>query len=500
MNTKTTIQPAKSGYNNAMKLLTHQTLILLVAMLLIGCAKNPVSGDREFVTMSESDEIAQGAKHHQSILAQYGLYNDPELQSYVNQIGQQLSAKSHRSHLTYHFTVLDSPDINAFALPGGYIYITRGIMAYLNSEAELAGVLGHEIGHVTARHSVRQQSGQLAAGLLNILVAATTGSSQLGQLSQQLSTGLIRGYGREHELEADRLGAQYLHQSNYNPESMLDVIGVLKDQELYEKALAKKQNREPKIYHGVFSTHPKNDQRLQTVIAEAKTLTAIQYKDNNRAAYLDHIDGIDWGLSPSQGIVTANRFVHTDMGFSVQFPKNWTVHNSPQALLARNENNGAIVQLTMAPLEANEDTAGLLKRLTKNTQLDVAKKSYGNTATTQVTVAKNIQPARISAIKLDQSQALFIIGTSTESMFSPTDRQLLAINQSFKRLTQKEIAAIKTPILTVISVKSSDSFASLAKSSAIEKDAEDSLRLLNHSFPNGSISKHQQIKIITLEH
>lgn len=483
-----------------MEYLIRRALILLVALLLVGCAKNPVSGDREFVTMNESDEIAQGTKHHQSILAQYGLYDEPELQNYVNHIGQQLTAKSHRSHLTYHFTVLDSPDINAFALPGGYIYITRGIMAYLNSEAELAGVLGYEIGHVTVRHSVRQQSGQLVAGLFNILVSATTGSSQLGQLSQQLSTGLIRGYGREHELEAGRLGAQYLHKSNYNPESMLDVIGVLKDQELHEKALAKKQNREPKIYHDVFSTHPKNDQRLQTVISEAKTLTAIQYKDNNRATYLSHIDGMDWGLSPSQGIVAANRFLHADLDFAIQFPKSWTLHNSPQALLARNEDNGAIPELSVAQLNPNEDTNDLLKRLSKNAQLDVSKKNYGNTATIQVTIAKNKQPTRISAIKLDQSQALFIIGSSTEITFDSTDRQLLAINESFKRLSPKEVKLIKSPILTVVSVKSSDSFASLAKNSALEKDAEDSLRLLNHSFPNGSISNHQQIKIIILEH
>ena len=449
--------------------------------------------------MSESDEIAQGAKHHQSILTQYGVYDDPELQAYVSNLGQQLAAKSHRAHLKYHFTVLDSPDINAFALPGGYIYITRGIMAYLNSEAELAGVLGHEIGHVTARHSVRQQSGQLAAGLLNVLIAATTGVKELGHLSQQLSTGLIRGYGREHELEADRLGAQYLHKSNYNPESMLDVIGVLKDQELYEKALAKKQNREPKIYHGVFSTHPKNDQRLQTVIAEAKTLTAIQYKDNNRATYLGYIDGMDWGPSPKQGIVTANRFLHADLGFAIQFPKDWTIHNSPTALLARHETNGVIVQLTVTSLNPDESTGDLLKRLTKNTQLTVNAKAYGYTATTQVNVAKNAQPARLSAIKLDQSQALFIIGTSTETTFAATDNQLLAINQSFKRLNAKEIEAIKTPVLKAVHVTAADSFTSLAKNSAIEKDAENRLRLINHAFPDGKLSDQNIIKMITLE-
>jgi predicted Zn-dependent protease len=483
-----------------MEYLIRRALILLVALLLVGCAKNPVSGDQEFVTINESDEIAQCTKHHQSILAQYGLYDEPELQNHVNHIGQQLAAKSHRSHLTYHFTVLDSPDVNAFALPGGYIYITRGVMAYLNSEAELAGVLRHEIGHVTARDSVRQQSGQLVAGLFNILVSATTGNSQLRQLSQQLSTGLIRGYGREHELEADRLGPQYLHRSNYNPEPMLDVIGVLKGREFYEKTLAKKQNREPEINHGVFSTHPKNDQRLQTVIFEAKTLTAIQYKDNNRATYLSHIDGIDWGLSPSQGIVTANRFLHADLGFAIQFPKSWTLHNSPQALLAQNEDNGAIAELSVAQLNPNEDNNDLLKRLSKNAQLDVSKKNYGNTATIQVTIAKNKQPARISAIKLDQSQALFLIGSSTEITFGSTDRQLLVINESFKRLSPKEVKLIKSPILTVVSVKSSGSFALLAKNSALAKDAEDSLRLLNHSFPNGSISNHQQIKIIILEH
>ena len=250
-----------------------------------GCATNPVTGDSDFAIVSETKEIEQGRRYHKSILAQYGVYDDPELQAYVNDIGQRLARKSHRSHLTFTFTVLDSPDINAFALPGGYIYITRGIMAYLDSEAELAGVLGHEIGHVTARHSVRQQSGQFAAGLLSVLIAATTGSQGLTNASQQLGTGLVRGYGRDHELEADRLGAEYLHSTNYDPESMLEVIGVLKDQEVYEKALAKKEKRTAIIYHGVFSTHPRNDDRLKTVVRAAKKLSSESYRDSNQSAY-----------------------------------------------------------------------------------------------------------------------------------------------------------------------------------------------------------------------
>ncbi|MFT5656755.1 MAG: putative Zn-dependent protease [Gammaproteobacteria bacterium] len=465
--------------------------LLLIAAFIVGCAKNLVSGDHEFVTLSESDEIAQGASYHQSIIAQYGVYDDPKLQAYITDIGQQIASKSHRSHLKYHFTVLDSPDINAFALP---IYITRGIMAYLDSEAELAGVLGHEIGHVTARHSVRQQSGQFAAGILNVVVAATTGSTEFGQLSQQLSTGMIRGYGRKHELEADQLGAQYLHKSRYDPESMLDVIGVLKDQELFEKAQAKKQNREPRIYHGVFSTHPENDQRLQTVITEAKTLSATDYKDDNRDRYLSHIDGLVWGQNPRQGVVVDNRFIHAGLGFAIQFSPGWEINNSPTVLMSQNVSSAAIFQLSLEKLNADEDTAGLLKRITNNASLDVSTEAYGNTAQIQVTVANNVQPARVSAIKLDDSQALFIIGSSTEPSFPTTDQQLLAINLSFSRLSVKDIEAIKTPRLKVIPVEAQDSFASLAKTSAIENDAEDSLRLLNHAFPSGRISDFKTMK------
>ena len=237
-------------------------LILTLSLGLGACAINPVTGERDFAMVSEAEEIEQGRRYHKEIIASYGVYDNPALQQYVNRIGQELAAKSHRAHLKFTFTVLDSPDINAFALPGGYIYITRGIMAYFKSEAELAGVLGHEIGHVTARHSVRQQAGQFASNLLSVLITVTTGEQALGNLSQQLSTGLIRGYGRDHELEADRLGAEYLHAVGYDPENMLEVIGVLKDQEVYEKALAAKEKRPANIYHGVFSTHPRNDLSL----------------------------------------------------------------------------------------------------------------------------------------------------------------------------------------------------------------------------------------------
>ena len=473
-------------------------LLFTLCLMLLGCATNPVSGDRDFVTLSESQEIDQGRKYHQSIIDQYGVYDDPDLQSYVEAIGQQLAANSHRAHLEFHFTILDSPDINAFALPGGYIYITRGIMAYLDNEAELAGVLGHEIGHVTARHSVRQQSGQLAAGLLNIFISSVTGSQTLQELGDQLSFGIIRGYGRKYELEADRLGAEYLHKSSYNPEVMLEVIGVLKDQELYEKALAKKENREPKIYHGVFSTHPKNDDRLQTVVRAAKTLSPVQYRDNNRATYLKSIDGMVWGQNPDQGVVVKNRFMHAELGIALQFPIDWLITNNPKKLLARNPENGALAQLSLKSLRKNETAAGLLRRLTKESDLAVEQTAYGATARTQARIAARSQPARVSAIKLDQKQVLFIAGTSTKKHFVATDLQLLAINASFTRLSDEQVNNIKFPVLKIIEAGPGDDFASLATRSAIDHEAENILRLLNGAFPDGTVVTSQKLKVIEL--
>ena len=473
-------------------------LLFTLSLMLFGCATNPVSGDREFVTLSESQEIDQGRKYHQTIIDQYGVYDDPDLQSYVEAIGQQLAANSQRAHLEFHFTILDSPDINAFALPGGYIYITRGIMAYLDNEAELAGVLGHEIGHVTARHSVRQQSGQLAAGLLNILISSVTGSQTLQELGDRLSFGIIRGYGRKHELEADRLGAEYLHKSSYNPEVMLEVIGVLKDQELYEKALAKKENREPKIYHGVFSTHPKNDDRLKTVVRAAKTLSPVQYRDDNRATYLKSIDGMVWGQNPDQGVVVKNRFMHAELGIALQFPLDWLITNNPKRLLARDPENGALIQVSLKSLRKNETAAGLLRRLTKESDLAVEQTTYGATARTQARISSGSQPARVSAIKLDQKQVLFIAGTNAKDHFAATDLQLLAINASFTRLSEEQVNNIKFPVLKIIEAEPGDNFASLATRSAIENEAENILRLLNGAFPDGTVATSQKLKVIEL--
>src|SRR3989344_796841 len=214
-------------------------LTMVVAGSTAGCAMNPVSGTPDLVFMSESSEINIGSQNDAKIRKQYGVYDNPELQAYVEQVGQKLAALSHRPGLTYHFTVLDSPEVNAFALPGGYIYITRGILAYLNSEAELAAVLGHEIGHVTARHGVRQYTAATATGFVGAIIGVATGIGATQDLFNNVfGNAILSGYGRDHELESDRLGAEYLARAGYDPQAIIQVIGILKNQEEFEKPCA----------------------------------------------------------------------------------------------------------------------------------------------------------------------------------------------------------------------------------------------------------------------
>ncbi len=472
-------------------------LSLAAALLLTGCALNPVTGQRDFALVSESEEIEQGRRFHAEIVRRYGVYDDPALQVYVDGIGQRLARASHRAHLKYSFTVLDSPEINAFALPGGYIYVTRGILAYLDSEAELAGVLGHEIGHVTARHSVRQQSGQFATGLLGVLIAGATGSSNLANIGEAIGTGIVRGYGRDHELEADRLGAEYLHAIGHDPEIMLGVIGVLKDQEVYEVERAKQEGREPNVYHGVFSTHPRNDQRLKTVVRAARKLAAQNYRDIDRATYYRMIDGLAWGPSARQGIVDGRRFSHPELRFAIDLPAGWQTVNLDDFLQARDPESGAVVQVGVVDRKSDESLPQLLRRLVRDGEIEVERTSYGALAETRVQIRGGAQqPALLGAIALDGRAVLTLLGTAPADRFDANRARLLAVNESFTRLDQAAIDAIRINRLRIVDASRYPGFVALARASALEGDAEDQLRLLNRAFPDGDLRDRERVKTV----
>lgn len=471
---------------------------LLCTLSLANCALNPVSGNPNFVTMSESQEVSVGRSEDKKVREQYGIYNDPALQEYVSGIGQRLAKTSHRPGLQYQFTVVDSPEINAFALPGGYIYITRGILAYLNSEAELAAVLGHEIGHVTARHSVQQMSAATAANVgasvLQIMVPQVRNSAG-DMLINTLGGALLSGYGREHELEADRLGAEYLARTGYDPQAMIKVVGVLKNQELFDNEVAKAEGREPRRYHGLFATHPDNDTRLQEVVREAAKFRSAENRIN-REEFLKRMERVIFADSPEQGIVRNNAFYHAGLGLALQFPAGWKVSNSPQNVTAVNSERTALVDLRSAGA-AEGSPAEVLRRILKlGNGSSVTPTTIGGFKAAFTEQAISGKPTRVAVIFHGKSAYAIALQANTDAVYRQNLPAMEAAMQSFHAITDKERELAKPLRIRVITARAGLTFAELAKTSPLGRFAEGHLRVINGLYPAGEPAAGQTLKII----
>lgn len=478
---------------------------LLAAALLLatGCATNPVTGESDFVLMSEERELALGREYHEQVLEQYEVYDDDAVQAYVGRIGRRLAAKSHRPGIDYTFTVLDSPEVNAFALPGGYIYITRGIMVYFNSEAELAGVLGHELGHVTARHSVQQYSAATASSILGSILLAGAGAGQAGaDLFQTVQLAAIRGYGREHELEADRLGAQYLARAGYDTEEMLDVVGILADQEAYEIRKAEEEGREPSVYHGIFSTHPENDARLQEVIRAAKKFRAPDPRPSGRAEYLRLVDGMTFGAGAAQGVVADHRFLHLELDAALEAPAGWTIVNRPRELIFRAPDDEARLVVELRSLEERRAPAALLEarvgsgRLSETAPL-AAGGFDGHTGIAVQRTAVGQRRVRHAVVVKDGRAWLFAGVSRDAGGLDRFDDAFLDIARSLHRLSDAERALARPLRIEVVSAERGATYARLAeRAPARLDDPVARLRLLNGDWPDGEPEPGRLVKTL----
>jgi predicted Zn-dependent protease len=475
----------------------------LAALLATGCATNPVTGHRDLALISESEEIELGRTSDVEVRQQYGVYADDTLQAYVQQVGEKVAAHSHRPGLRYHFTVLDSADVNAFALPGGYIYITRGILAYLNSEAELAAVLGHEVGHVTARHSVRQYSAAMAANIGFSITAlflpplqGKTGQS----LFNNLSGALLSGYGRDHELEADRLGAEYLARSAYDPQAMIGVIGVLKNQELFERQQAAAEGRAPRTYHGVFASHPSADQRLQQVVREAEKFRSPTAVHLERSAYMKRMEGLVFGASEQQGSVRGRNFYHPALGIGVAFPEGWRLDNQPDRIVAVNPAKDALILMTARDEKTGVAPAAYIRDELKIGSLQqgraLASGLVGYTGIARLNSPFGARNTRVSVVYRNRKAYIFFGTQQADSASLAHDQDFLATAASLHTLTPAEAALARATRLHLMSARPGDTFARLARDTTTIDNAESVLRLINDKYPRGEPASGDILKII----
>jgi predicted Zn-dependent protease len=324
------------------------TMALAAVAAVLACATNPATGKRQLMLVSEAQEIGMGREADKEAVATYGLYPDPQVQAYVETLGKGLAARSERPSLPWSFKVVDDPAVNAFALPGGFIYVTRGIMAHVTSEAELAGVMGHEIGHVTGRHSASEMSKQeLVTGGLVLGMAVKPEIAEFAGLAQTGLGLLFLKFSRDHENEADHLGLRYMTREDYDPRQMVSVMEML-DRVTREEG----GSRMPDW----LSTHPNPENRSTRIQAEIST-TSLSGSTVRQSDYLRRVDGMVFGENPRGGFFQGNAFVHPDLRFRMTFPASFKAQNEKRAVVGVSQAQDAAIALTLAGGTSAQESA-----------------------------------------------------------------------------------------------------------------------------------------------
>lgn len=336
------------------RLSRRRPVLPVVALSLVACATNPATGERQLMLVSEGQEIRMGQQADPEIMAHFGLYPDSGVQRYVRGVGEVLAAASERPNLPWTFRVLDDPTVNAFALPGGFNYVTRGIMVHMNSEAELASVMGHEIGHVTARHSANQMSrAQLAqVGLVAGMILAPDLQDVVGAAGVGLGLLFLK-FSRDDERQADDLGLRYMSRTRYDPREMPNVFQMLD-----RVSSASGASRLP----GWLSTHPDPEDRAVRLTRQIDSLAPPPSAIVRRDEYVWQLDGMLYGDNPREGYLRGQTFIHPDLEFWIDFPPGWQVSNQRRSVVAQSQRRDAIIELTLSDQRSPEAGASAFLR------------------------------------------------------------------------------------------------------------------------------------------
>ena len=470
-----------------------------LALLLAACSVNPATGERSFTAfMSPADELRVGREQHPKILKEFGgADSHARSAAYVNAIGQQLARHSDLPNLNYTFTVLDSNVINAFALPGGYVYISRGLLALANTEAEVAGVLAHEIGHVTARHSAQRYSSSVVAGLGTALLGVVAGGG-VAQLGQQGAAVYLQGYSRDQEFEADTLGVRYLARAGYETGSMASFLASLK---AYSELEAKTSGLpDPASRYNIMSTHPRTGDRVTAAIKAAQTVSAANPRVGNND-HLNAIDGIVFGDSESQGFVRGRVFAHKVLGFQFEVPEGFHLTNGTRQVVARGPNESIIL--------FNADTNPYRGRMASYLT-DVWAPS-GNlsgveainvngmdaaTGTTRLTQQSGPVDVRLVAIRFGPEQIYRFLFATPPALTQQLSLPLRRTTFSFRRLSESEKTALKPWRVITPTVARGSNVAELVRNFPLPGSKEEWFRVLNGLAPNSQPFPNQRVKLI----
>ena len=479
------------------------TFVLFLA-LVASCARNPVTGKRELSLMSQEQEISIGKESHPSIVASMGLYENKNLQAFMDEKGKAMAKISHRPDLPYEFHIVDSPVVNAFAVPGGFIYFTRGILAHFNNEAEFAGVLGHEIGHVTARHSARQQTSQLFGTLGTIATAILLpGATEIAQQGVGLA---LLGYSRAHETESDGIGVEYSSKIGYDAHQMANFFSTIK----------RISDNAGQSIPTFTSTHPdpgNRNVRVNKLATEYQAKNPGNYQ-SNRDQYMRLIDGIMYGEDPKQGFVENDAFYHPELRFQFPVPQGWDHQNSPsQFQMGPKEGKMAMILMLAKGSSLDEAAQNLVKELNLKVSQNDRTTINGNPAyvliSQQQPQQQQGQPqqqqqqqdpkttTQIATWLIQYNNAIYALhGLSAASTFQNSFRTFQSVAGGFRQLTDPDKINRKPERVMVKSVPRDGSFGDAMSALGMPQARMEELGTLNSLKATDRVARGSLIKVI----
>ncbi len=473
---------------------------LLLTTLVAACSVNPATGERNFTgLMSPQQELQVGREQHPQILAKFGgSYDDATVGAYVDRIGQSLARQSDLPNLAFTFTLLDSDVVNAFALPGGYVYVSRGLLALATSEAELAGVLSHEIGHVTARHSAQRYSQSVVAGLGSAILGAVVGG-ELGQVAQYGASAYLQSYSRGQEFEADQLGVRYLARAGYDTAAMASFLAKLQAQSALEARASGQPD--PAARFNIMSTHPRTADRVQAAAASANA-TPVPNPRRGVSDYLRTIDGLAYQGSRAQGFIRDNRFIHTGLGFQFEVPEGFKLSNDPARVVART-NDGAVIIFDTP----DKPFAGSLTSYLRDewaTQLNLTDLETldingfpAATASAVITNSNGTVDVRPLAIRFSDSQIFRFLFLTPQDQTAGLSEPLRRTTFSFRRLSAREQNTLRPLAIRLATVGAGDNVAGLAQRMALPELQEDWFRVINGLPPGTQPPSGSLVKLVS---
>ena len=477
------------------------TLLACAAAIALGaCSTNPATGEQSFTAfMSPADEKRLGAEQHPKILEEFGgAYEDPELGAYVASLGARMAATSERPDLNFTFTILDSPVVNAFALPGGYVYVSRGLIALANNEAELAGVLGHEIGHVTARHSAERYSRSVLVNLGAGILGAVSGQRAVADIAS-LGGGLyLRSYSRENEFEADSLGLRYMTAAGYEPSAVASFLASLGAQTELEARL-RGSDADPDAFN-LLSTHPRTVDRVR----EAQQATgSFEPGRVEREAYLRRIDGMLYGDDPDQGFIRDRTFIHPVLRFRFTAPPGFTLINSSDRVEGVSQ-DGTKMVFDGTPDRTGASMAQYLSRSpwTQKLRLTGVQSFTVNgmdaaTASATVQTQQGTLGYRLIAIRASADRIYRFAFLGNPDRLAANQEELRRTTYSFELLSESEAASYRPLRLHVVQVQPGDTVDSLAARMPQGPEQRARFLVLNGMQNGGQVQPGMLVKIVS---